>query len=192
MGPVPRLSRKAAGSGLAVCLLPAPCFPSFHPISSPESPNQRQHPMSELASAKSDTASDAWSAVVSWLSLIMRTLLQVVSGTYCSWAPTHFLPTTSFFSVAFKPLPSGSDPEIPIITSTSPPLPASSPETLDRLTVSSRSHSHSHFTLNCTSTTRSLSYFTYPPVEIVKFLSIRSAQYFIQFKNMLNSPSSQI
>lgn len=191
MGPVPRLSRKAAGSGLvwSGCEpLTRPRFPSFHPISSPESPNQRQHPMSELASAKSDTASDAWSAVVSWLSLIMRTLLQVVSGTYCSWAPTHYLPTTSFFSVAFKPLPSGSDPEIPIITSTSPPLPASSPETLDRLTVSS----HSHFTLNCTSTTRSLSYFTYPPVEIVKFLSIRSAQYFIQFKNMLNSPSSQI
>ncbi|XP_078162433.1 uncharacterized protein LOC144557740 [Carex rostrata] len=93
--------------------------------------------MSELASAKSDTASDAWSAMVSWLSLIMRTLLQVVSGTYCSWVPTHFLPTTPFFSVAFKPLPSASasDPEIPVITSTSPPLPASSPETLDRLTV---------------------------------------------------------
>ncbi|KAJ1688526.1 hypothetical protein LUZ63_019916 [Rhynchospora breviuscula] len=103
--------------------------------------------MSELASA-SASASDAWSALLTWLSLLLRNLLHVIGlgGTYSYWAwvPSHLL-------FNFKPLPSQAESEaeaeaeseaeseserenLSVLTSTSrPPLPVSS--TLHRLTV---------------------------------------------------------
>ncbi|KAJ3669440.1 hypothetical protein LUZ60_011390 [Juncus effusus] len=90
-------------------------------------PNHRLPPsMAVMVTA----ATDAWSSAVTWLGLVVRMMLQVLSGTYCAWAPQFLLP--SFF---FKPLRSDQEMEIPIVASAAPPLPASSLESLDKLTV---------------------------------------------------------